>query len=280
MHQAQALCPSSASARGPLCPSSPNASSVNAHHPRQWRSPDPRLAALEVNLLQLGGDTWNRCGRGWLNIDGNFDDGDVAGLVANVPKTDPSGRHVMRHELSDRSRLPFADASVLLIYSEHMLEHLRPAAGLNFLRESWRVLAPGGVLRLVTPDLSKYACALANGDADGFLRRHAARFPPMDAFGKPPSAATMLNNIMRNYGHEWVYSPDELVRAAARAGIPSGSGCVSDRFDPKGPGARGLPAWAQAVMRRANAPRNSELTCWLDQEVRSDESFYFNFVKP
>tara|TARA_B110001452_G_C15111749_1_gene387524 strand:- start:295 stop:732 length:438 start_codon:yes stop_codon:yes gene_type:complete len=134
-------------------------------------------------MLQLGGDTWNRCGQGWLNIDGNFDDGDVKGLVPNVPITDGTGRHVMRHEFKPKSRLPFADASVLFVYSEHMLEHLPPAAGVSLLRESWRVLAPGGLLRIVTPDLTKYACALANGDADAFLAKHAQRFPPMDAFG-------------------------------------------------------------------------------------------------
>lgn len=227
-------------------------------------------------MLQLGGDTWNRCGQGWLNIDGNFDDGDVKGLATNVPITDGTGRHVMRHEVKPRSRLPFADASVLFVYSEHMLEHLSPAAAVNLLRESWRVLAPGGLLRIVTPDVTKYACALANGDADSFLAKHAARFPPMDAFGSPPTATTMLNNIMRNYGHEWVYSPEELRRALATAGLPSAApaACESDRHG------RGLPAWAARAMRRALGPKDPELRCWLDQAVRADESMYFNVIKP
>ena len=253
-----------------LVPPPSNSSTI---HPREWQSPDPRLRKMGLNLLQIGGDTWNRCGRGWLNIDGAFDAGDAPGLVENVPIADGSGRAVMRFEANARSRLPFANASVLLIYSEHMLEHMSPAAGVNLLSECWRVLAPGGLLRVVTPDVSKYARALVNGDADGFLKRHAARFPPMDAFGSPPSATTMLNNIMRNYGHEWIYSPDEFERAALRAGLPAGSACASNREG------RGLPAWAMAVFRRAKAPRKAALRCWLDQEVRADESFYVNVYK-
>ena len=255
------------------CPLVPPPSNSSTIHPREWRSPDLRLRAMELNLLQIGGDTWNRCGRGWLNIDGSFDAGDAPGLVENVPIADGSGRHVMRFEATTRSHLPFANASVLMIYSEHMLEHLSPAAGVNLLSECWRVLAPGGLLRVVTPDVSKYTRALLNGDADGFLKRHAERFPPMDAFGSPPSATTMLNNIMRNYGHAWIYSPDEFQRAARRAGLPAGSACMSNREG------RGLPAWAVAVFRRANAPRKAALKCWLDQEVRADESMYVNVYR-
>ena len=43
---------------------------------------------------------------------------------------------------------------------------------------------------------------------------------------------------------------------------------------------RGLPAWATRAMRRALGPKDPELRCWLDQEVRADESMYFNVVKP
>ena len=95
----------------------------------------------------------------------------------------------------------------------------------------------------------------------------------MDAFDSPPSATTMLNNIMRTYGHAWIYSPDEFQRAARRAGLPAGSACMSNREG------RGLPAWSVAVFRRANAPRKAALKCWLDQEVRADESMYVNVYR-
>ena len=80
-----------------------------------------------------------------------------------------------------------------------MLEHMLPKSGggVQFLREAWRVLAPGGVVRIVTPDLDKYVCGLINRE-DGFLQQHSRRFAPMEAMSKPPSRATVVNNIFRN----------------------------------------------------------------------------------
>ena len=49
--------------------------------------------------------------------------------------------------------LPFADNSVDAVYHAHVLEHLSREDGRNFLKESVRVLRPGGVLRVVIPDL-------------------------------------------------------------------------------------------------------------------------------
>ena len=42
-----------------------------------------------------------------------------------------------------------------MVYSEHMFEHVLPMDGAAFLKESYRILKPGGVLRVVTPDLEK-----------------------------------------------------------------------------------------------------------------------------
>ena len=183
-------------------------------------------------------------------------------------------------QVSAKSRLPFADGAVQMVYSEHMLEHMLPLAGggVNFLREAWRILAPGGLMRLVTPDLAKYTCALAGrgpGGGDGqFLEKHAERFMPMEMMTNPPSRATVVNNIFRNYGHEWIYDYDELRNALKFAGIDPTLACRSDRAG------RGLPRWARLAMRRANAPRNDSHTCWLDQSVREGESMYVIVSKP
>jgi predicted SAM-dependent methyltransferase len=251
----------------------------------RWLSPDTTLKQFGIKHLQLGGDTWNRCGMGWLNIDGNFDVGDgVRG--PNRIFTDDTERHNMKHIVSEVERLPFKNNSVQFVYSEHMLEHLLPSeGGVQFLREAYRVLAPGGVLRLVTPDLAKYMCAYVDrtGPARGFLEQHAARFTPMEHFGKPapPSRATVVNNIFRNYGHKWVYDFAEVRQKAARAGINPADICRSDRFDATKPSTSGLglPRWVRQVMRRANQPRNESQTCWLDQEVREGESMYLNIFK-
>src|SRR5690606_23946475 len=49
--------------------------------------------------------------------------------------------------------IPAGDASVDMVYHSHMLEHIpRDRVG-DFLREVRRVLKPGGVHRIVVPDL-------------------------------------------------------------------------------------------------------------------------------
>lgn len=70
-------------------------------------------------------------------------------------------------------RLPYANESVDKIYSSHFLEHIPEDRGRKVLRECYRVLRKGGVMRLVVPDLTWHArryiegteLILAKGDA-------------------------------------------------------------------------------------------------------------------
>lgn len=48
--------------------------------------------------------------------------------------------------------LPFADGEVDFVYAEHFFEHLFLDEAMALLREIQRVLAPGGVLRIASPD--------------------------------------------------------------------------------------------------------------------------------
>jgi SAM-dependent methyltransferase len=64
-----------------------------------------------------------------------------------------TGPGVMAHDL--KGPLPFEDCEFDAVYHSHLLEHLpKPQAPL-LLRECHRVLKPGGVLRVVVPDLER-----------------------------------------------------------------------------------------------------------------------------
>jgi predicted SAM-dependent methyltransferase len=56
----------------------------------------------------------------------------------------------------------FADNSVDVVYASHLFEHLKADSARLFLREAYRTLKPGGVLRLVMPDLYKHALTYVN----------------------------------------------------------------------------------------------------------------------
>ncbi len=52
-----------------------------------------------------------------------------------------------------RNGIPFADGTFDAVYHSHFLEHIDRTAAPEFLRECRRVLKPGGILRIVVPDL-------------------------------------------------------------------------------------------------------------------------------
>jgi ubiquinone/menaquinone biosynthesis C-methylase UbiE len=56
----------------------------------------------------------------------------------------------------------YADNSVDIVYASHLFEHLSSGSAKLFLQESYRTLKPGGVIRIVVPDLYKICKAYIN----------------------------------------------------------------------------------------------------------------------
>ena len=66
-----------------------------------------------------------------------------------------TGKKVIAHDLS--KNIPFADNTFDLVYHSHVLEHFSQAVAVNFIEECYRVLRPGGIVRVVVPDLEQIA---------------------------------------------------------------------------------------------------------------------------
>ncbi len=104
-------------------------------------------------------------------------------------------------------------------------EQLVPALDLGqpgrMLSEVRRTLAPGGILRLTTPDLRRYAISYLNGG--GFFSEHRDRMIEVltPAPLMPARPAFMVNQIFNFYGHRWIYDADELRYVLASAGFAS-----------------------------------------------------------
>ncbi len=150
------------------------------------------------------------------------------------------GQQVLYYMQHDLTRVfPFAGQSFSWGYSEHFIEHVALKDAINWLRELRRLIVPGGLLRVTTPDLKKYMDGYADPEQRFFnLHRKELEKIEIDKAWVTQRRAWMVNQIFQYYGHQWLYDFDELVHAASAAGFDSGairqkqfqSGALKDVF--------------------------------------------------
>ena len=145
----------------------------------------PDRPVSERMLLNLG------CGAhfhsAWVNID-----------IA------PTAKEVIQHNLAEES-LPFEDKSCAAVYHSHVLEHIPPQKVRSFIDECFRVLAPGGFLRIAVPDLEGIAreylqqlSAAAAGDAEAAKRHEWMTIELVDQLTRETPGGQMLEYWKQN----------------------------------------------------------------------------------
>ncbi|MBN2563463.1 MAG: class I SAM-dependent methyltransferase [Phycisphaerae bacterium] len=67
-------------------------------------------------------------------------------------------------DILDMTRLPVDDGTAELAYSSHTIEHVTDEAALHLFREAYRILKPGGALRVTTPNIDLYYRAYREND--------------------------------------------------------------------------------------------------------------------
>ena len=93
--------------------------------------------------------------------------------------------------------LPFADASVEAIFCEEVIEHVDIQLGRKLLSECWRILKPGGIIRLATPDLNWFAKRISEST----------------------TTCDEINAIFYEHGHRYLYSQEALQFYCQEAGF-------------------------------------------------------------
>jgi predicted SAM-dependent methyltransferase len=119
-----------------------------------------------------------------------------------------------------RRGLGYGDGTVAFIYSSHMIEHMARWQALTLLRECARVLEPGGIVRLVTPDLAQVVEEYRRGNhgdgataADTFMEN-------LGTFVERPGRrlASGLGRLF-TAPHQWLYDAESLKRLLLEAGF-------------------------------------------------------------
>ncbi len=160
----------------------------------------------------------------WINVDYAFGARIsrlpvVSSLIRrlNVLRTDwPDG--IVIHDL--RQTFPWADNSVDHIYSSHTLEHLNKQQGRHCLKECFRVLKPGGVLRIVVPDLDAFVnyYTLGRIKADDFVDALGVCYVPDNA-----SLLKRLSGPFVSFPHNCMYSAPRLLEILRETGFSAES---------------------------------------------------------
>jgi predicted SAM-dependent methyltransferase len=168
----------------------------------------------------------------WINVDGSWNAWfsqhkylrRMFELVGIINASNQGAKWTVNPLVYDLGKpLPFSDNTFTAIYASHVLEHLYRSQAQALLYECRRVLKPGGVVRLVVPDLhamvENYLKCRRDGDkgaADTLNERLAFRSPA------PPAG----NILTRSYAvwkdfhsHKWMYDSDTLTHYLEVAGF-------------------------------------------------------------
>lgn len=109
-----------------------------------------------------------------------------------------------------KKRLPYSDSTIDYAYTSHFLEHLALNDAERLIGEVFRVLKPGGIIRVVVPDLAlgarQYLEALQSDPQDG---KAAPEFLNWLQLSRPG---------LRD-PHLWMYDAPSLTAMLGRAGF-------------------------------------------------------------
>lgn len=127
---------------------------------------------------------------------------------------------VARLYLDATAEWPFEDGAAEYVYSDNVFEHVSLEGGRRWLREAWRCLRPGGVTRIVTPDLRRHVDWYLEGAAavDGPL---AEAYRGLGIPVEYPLDLIRITTIYFGHSEGYIYDVATLTAELEAAGFHS-----------------------------------------------------------
>jgi SAM-dependent methyltransferase len=179
-------------------------------------------------------------GEGWENFDSSptlrVERMPILGLLLSAKLSGNAHRFPASVRYGDICKgLPIADGTVRGCYASHVLEHLSLTDLRQALANTLRLLKPGGVFRLVVPDLYERARRYV-AEADRKSPSAAATFLRSTHLGHEKRPKTLLQYLRQLVGgsmHLWMWDEHSLSAELDRAGFVNIRRCqFGDSGDP------------------------------------------------
>tara|TARA_B100000315_G_C14574029_1_gene587034 strand:+ start:375 stop:1106 length:732 start_codon:yes stop_codon:yes gene_type:complete len=105
------------------------------------------------------------------------------------------------------------------VFTEHLIEHLDYGEGCHLIKESFRVLKPGGKIRIATPNV-KYLINLYDKERTNIEQMEIQRivqkyFPNVNIYDE----LFVINNFFYNWGHKFIYDCQILTESMLSIGF-------------------------------------------------------------
>lgn len=140
-------------------------------------------------------------------------------LLLNWDNADFEPQHPGVLYIDATKRFLFPDNHYQFIFTEHMIEHIPFESGKNMLSECYRILSPGGRIRISTPNL-EFLIRLYNPvkseTEKQYINWAGSVFTPWAPF---PNEVFVINNFVRDWGHKFIYNADILRWTLTDAGF-------------------------------------------------------------
>ena len=121
---------------------------------------------------------------------------------------------------------PLPGNSFHLVFSEHMIEQVPPSSGRRMVAECYRVLKPGGRIRIATPNLEQIVglrtpvpSAEQRQYVSWAIANHGSFALETDMRENIYRPAYVINNFFWDFGHYFVYDLETLVATLGAAGF-------------------------------------------------------------
>lgn len=144
---------------------------------------------------------------------------------------EPKGKGVYFLDVS--KRFPVQAHTFDYIFTEHLIEHFTYKDGLRILKECYRVLKPGGTIRIATPDIDKVISLRTkekNELQTRYIKWHIDNFFPEIGTYKD---IFVINSGFSGFGHRFLYDYGTLENSLRKTGYTYITRCTSGQSGEK-----------------------------------------------